>query len=136
MTIRRIGDSEPVEVLAPDELARRKEEEEWRRYERRHGLDVREEHARLALRLGAAITVPEYTGDLWWFVRDVNGPERTITAGTIIFGQVRERSFPFDLVEPKRLWHWSELNEAAEAYRVVEQALGRVRTAVRKPRAA
>jgi len=29
-------------------------------------------------------------------VRDVNGIERTITAGTLIFDQPRERSFPFD----------------------------------------
>lgn len=40
------------------------------------------------------ITVPNYTGELWWFVRDVNGIERTITAGTLIFDQPRERTFP------------------------------------------
>ncbi len=65
-----MGSSE-AEVIAPDELTRRKEEAEWQRYRRAHGLDVRNEHERLALRLGDPITVPSYTGDLWWFVRDV-----------------------------------------------------------------
>lgn len=70
VTVRRMGSSE-AEVIAPDELTRRKEEAEWQRYRRAHGLDVRNEHERLALRLGDPITVPSYTGDLWWFVRDV-----------------------------------------------------------------
>jgi hypothetical protein len=34
--------------------------------------------------------VPDFTRDLWWFVRDVHGIERTITAVTEIFEQPRE----------------------------------------------
>ena len=113
VTIRRVGATDPVEVIAPDELARRKEEAEWKRYERAKGLDRRNEHARLALRLGDPVSVPTFTGDLWWFVRDVNGIARSIPAGTLIFEQPRERTFPFDLVEPVKLWHIRERNDAA-----------------------
>jgi len=112
VTVRRIGSSEPVEVIAPDELARRKDEAEWQRYRRAHGLDARDEHVRLALRLGDPITVPSYTRELWWFVRDVNGIDRTITAGTLIFEQPRERTFPFELVEPLMIWR-RQINEVA-----------------------
>ena len=52
VTIRRIGDAAPVEVVSPDELARRKEEADWQRYRQAHGLDLEAEHALLALRLG------------------------------------------------------------------------------------
>jgi len=113
VTLRRIGSREPVEVVAADELARRKEEAELQRYRRALGLDVREEHARLALRLGDTFTVPHYTRDLWWFTRDVNGVDRTVTGATFLFEQPRERTFPFDAVEPLRLWNAAEKNEAA-----------------------
>ena len=125
-----------MEVVAPDELARRKEEAEWRLWQSRHGLDVRAEHARLALKVGDVLTVPDYTGELWWFVRDVNGIDRTITAATIIFEQVRERTFPFDLVELKRLWHRHEANEARAAYEATERKLGQSSDDARRSRAA
>lgn len=126
ITLRRVDVDEPVEIVPPDELARRKEEAEWQRYRRSHGLDVREEHARLALRLGDPVEVPIYTHMIWWLVRDVNGPERTVTAGTLIFDRPRERTFPFDLVKPVRVWGPYERNEAARWFAVVEHRLGKL----------
>src|SRR5688572_20684657 len=115
VTLRRVGDAESVEVVPADELARRKDEAEWERYRRSHGLDQLAEHRRLALGFGATITVPAFTRDVWWFVRDVNGVERTITAATLLFDQPRERTFPFDLVEPVNLVTLGDLNDAAVA---------------------
>jgi hypothetical protein len=112
VTIRRVGHDDPVEVVQPDELARRKEEAEWQRWRRTHGYDVWGEHRLLALQLGDTITVPRYSIDIWWFVRDVNGIDRTITAGTFIFDQVRERSFPFEMVEVLDLSESHDINEA------------------------
>jgi hypothetical protein len=123
VTLRRVGRSEPVEVVAPDELARRKEEAEWEHYRRSHGLDQWEEHARLALKRGETITVPDYTGELWWFVRDVNGVDRTVTAATVIFEQPRERTFPFDLVEPLVLSDLGDENEAARVFAALDNRL-------------
>jgi hypothetical protein len=136
VTVRRIGSDAPVEVVPPDELARRKEEAEWQRYRRAHGLDVEDEHARLALRLGDPVSVPRFTGDLWWFVRDVNGLDRTITAGTLIFDQPRERTFPFDLVELVPLWDPADENEAAFWFDAVQRRLGPVRRRTPRKRAA
>ena len=113
VTIRRIGDDEPVEVIGPDELAWRKDDEEWQRYRRAHGLDVWDEHELLALQLGSVIASAGYTGpDLWWFVVDVNGIERRITARTRLFGTPYEQVFSFDVVEPLRLSAPGERNDA------------------------
>lgn len=125
VTVRRIGSSEPVEVIAPDELARRKDEAEWQRFRQSHGLDLTNEHERLAVRFGDPITVASYTGELWWFVRDVDGVDRTITAGTLIFDQPRERTFPFELVEPLRVWG-VQRNEIAMWQARVQSRLGPV----------
>src|SRR5450755_4256334 len=116
VAIRRAGSDGQVEVVSHDELARRKEEAEWQRYRRSHGLDVELEHALLALQIGNVVTVASYTHQVWWFVRDVNGIDRIITACTFIFEQPRERAFPFDPVKPLRLWHTHERNEAARYY--------------------
>lgn len=102
-----------MEVVPDGELVRRQEEAKWREYQQRHGLDLRDEHARLALKTGSVVQVSEYTGDLWWFVADVNGIDREITARTLIFEQPFERMFPFEMVEPVTLWHAGEHNEAA-----------------------
>jgi hypothetical protein len=125
VVIRQAGQPKPVGVLEPDELARRKEEAEWQLHRQRLGLDVREDHRRFALDLGDALTVPKYTGDIWWFVRDVNGPARTITAAALIFDQPRERTFPFDLVEVLELWDSHQINEAHIAYSRLNRLLGR-----------
>jgi hypothetical protein len=126
VTVRRIGVVEPVEVVAPDELERRKAEAEWQRYRRTHGLDLTDEHKRLALRLGDTITVPSYAGELWWFVRDVDGIDRTIAAGTLIFDQPRERTFPFELTEPFTPWP-IQRNEAQWWWEQIQARLGPVR---------
>jgi hypothetical protein len=125
----RIDGVEPVEIVPADELARRKEEAEWQRYRRSHGLDQWEEHRKLALRRGATITAPDYTGELWWFVLDVNGLDRTITAVTEIFEQMRERTFPFDLVEPVTLYDQWDIHEAT---RVFGELAGRLSDPSRK----
>lgn len=127
MTVRRIGSGDPIEVLSGDEFARRKEEAEWQRHRRPHGLDIQDEHARLALQPGDVVIVSQYTGDVWWFVRDVDGIARVVTAGTFLFDQPRERTFPFELVEPFRLWHIHEQNEAALCFARLQARLGRVR---------
>jgi hypothetical protein len=137
VTVRRIGSAEPVEVVAPDELARRKEEAEWERQRRSQGIDLRDEHARYALKLGEPFLTPSYTGDLWWFVRDVNGPDRTITGATLIFEQPIERTFPFEMVETFRIWHIEDQNDAAIYVAKIASRLGPVRKRRRKkPRAA
>lgn len=97
--IRRVGE-DVADVVPHDELVRRKEEAEWRAIERRWGTDLREEHALLALRPGDTVQVADYTGEMRWFVTDVNGIMRTITARTLIFECLVERTFPFQMVSP------------------------------------
>lgn len=114
LTLRRFGSDEPGEVVTPDELERR----QWQRE-----LERIEEHRRLALRRGDTITVPDYTGELWWFVRDVNGLERDITAATLIFEQPRERTFSFEAVELLMLWHQWDYHEALRVFAKLERRL-------------
>lgn len=123
VTIRRIADN-PVEVVDSAELVRRKEEAESHRHRLRHGHDLSDEHSRLALKFGAPVVVQGYTHDIWWLVRDVNGPDRTITAAALIFGQPRERTFPFDLVTPVELRTANEQNEAARYSAELKTRLG------------
>jgi hypothetical protein len=94
LTLRRIDSDEPGEVVPPDELERRQV---------RRQLEAYEEHRRLALRRGETIVASDYTRELWWYVRDVNGLNREITAATYIFEQPREHTFPFEAVELLRL---------------------------------
>ena len=115
IVIRHVGSNEPVEIVAPDELERRKDEAMGQRYSARHGLDMVDEHARLALAYGAVITVPAFHADLWWFVLDVNGPERTITAATLLFDQLKEATLPFDAVAVPTMFPL-ELNEAGVVF--------------------
>jgi len=86
-------------------------------------LTVFEENARLRLSRDALVLVPEYTEGLWWFVTDVNYPDRTITAATLMFGQLREVTFPFGAVELHTLWTIAEQNEAGVAWRQVSAEL-------------
>lgn len=121
MTLRRVGSSEPVEVVAPDELARRKEAE-WERYRRSHGLDQWEKRARRALQRGETITVPNYTGELWWFVRDVNGidgrspPQRSSSTAA-------RAHVPLRSPEPLVLWDPGDENEAARVFMTLDDDL-------------
>lgn len=88
------------------------------------------EHELLALRRDDTVTVPEYTGEVWWFVLDVNGIAREITADTLIFDRPFERTFPFRMVVPREL----ETHEQAEgvvALRRLKQLRGKGRN--RKP---
>ena len=112
VVIRHFDTGESIEVVASDTLQRRKEEAEWQRYRQSHGLDMREEHAKLALGLGDPLTVPGYTRDIWWFVVDVNGIDKTVSAATLLFDQPRERTFPFELVELAWLFGGHETREA------------------------
>lgn len=134
VVIRHADQDDPVEVVSHEELVRRKEEHEWQEYARRTGLDLRDEHARLALHDGDVITVPGYTRDLWWFVCDVDGIDRQITARTFVFEQPRERTFPFDLVEPRPLWHIAERNEAASHHQRLVHHFGQSRRVGRASR--
>ncbi|HEY4277676.1 MAG TPA: hypothetical protein VGM91_05625 [Conexibacter sp.] len=111
-----------MEVVSPATLLRRKEEAEWQRISRARGYDLYAEHALLALAQGDIVTAARYTGDLWWFVRDVNGVERTITAATVMFDQAVERTFPFEMVESYRLWP-TQVNEKTAWIERLEQEL-------------
>lgn len=62
-----------------------------------------------------------------WFVRDLNGPERTITGATLIFEQPFERTFPFEMVETFRLWHVTDHDYARQWFERVQARLGAVR---------
>lgn len=128
VTLRKIGRDDAVEVVAPGELERRKEEAQWEQYRRAHGFENWGEHERLALKLGEPFRVPVYTQDLWWFVRDVNGIDRTVTGGTLLFDQPRERTFPFEMVETFRLWNVDERSEAALWWARVQGRLGPITT--------
>jgi hypothetical protein len=86
-------------VVSADELSRRKEEAEWQHFVRANGIDLRHDHALLALRPGAVVMVPAYTDRIWWFASDVNGIEMIVTACTVLFGTPIERTFPFPMVE-------------------------------------
>ena len=92
-----------TEVVPPRELVRRKLAAEQAERARRRGYDLVSEHALLALPLGGVVRVPDYTGDIWWFVTDVLGPERTIAACTVLFEQLRVETFPFDITYPGTL---------------------------------
>jgi hypothetical protein len=73
-------------------------------------VDLWAEQELLGLRRNDTITVPEYTGEIWWFVLDVNGIARAITADTLIFDRPFEHTFPFRMVIPREL----EAHERAE----------------------
>jgi hypothetical protein len=73
-------------------------------------VDLWAEQELLGLRRDDTITVPEYTGEIWWFVLDVNGIARAITADTLIFDRPVEHTFPFRMVIPREL----EAHERAE----------------------
>lgn len=124
VTIRHVGGTGPVEVVAPDELEARKLQAEWEQYASSRGLDDYDEHARLALRLGDPVAAPFLTGEMWWFVCDVNGPARTITVRTFIFDMPTERTFALEMVEPLRLRHIAEKNEAARVWVRLNASLG------------
>jgi hypothetical protein len=77
-------------------------------------LDYRNIQRLLALRREDVIVMEsERAAGLWWFVHDVDGPNRTITARTLIFDQPREETFSFALVEPLPLFTAAEHNQAA-----------------------
>lgn len=80
----------------------------------------------LALRRDDTITVPEYTGDIWWFVLDVNGLSRAVTADTLIFDRPFEQTFPFRMVIPRKL-EVSELAEGVVALKRLKTLRGRDR---------
>lgn len=58
---------------------------------------------------------------MWWFVQDVNGLERAITADTLIFDRPFERAFPFHMVEPRPLQNRDEENEATVALNLLRR---------------
>ncbi|MGO9488247.1 MAG: hypothetical protein ACLQBB_04365 [Solirubrobacteraceae bacterium] len=75
-----------------------------------------------ALRPDTTITVPEYVANIWWFVLDVNAPERTVTADTVMFDTRMERTFPFDLVETWRQpTSWNEHTEVEVGLRRLKE---------------
>jgi hypothetical protein len=119
VTIKRVGATEPVEILSATQMAQRVEEVAEIRAITAVDLDVWAEQERLApflkLKRDDTILVPSYTDQMWWFVECVNGAERTITADTLLFSRRSEQTFEFSLVEPRPLRSRDEECEAAVA---------------------
>jgi len=65
-----------------------------------------------ALKEGDTITLTGDTTKVWWFTHHVNGPERTVSARTLILDQRRDADLPFAQIEPYRP---QNLNEESEA---------------------
>jgi len=93
-------------MMSLPERARRRTQSNWTG----PSVDLWAEQELLGLRRDDTITVPEYTGEIWWFVLDVNGIARAITADTFIFDRPVEHTFPFRMVIPREL----EAHERAE----------------------
>ncbi|HEY4452051.1 MAG TPA: hypothetical protein VGN13_10715 [Solirubrobacteraceae bacterium] len=125
ITIRRVGADTPEETISAPEMARHVDKVRWIRETTAVSLDVYAEQERLAtyLRLepNDTVTIPAYTQDAWWFVQDVDAPQRALTADTLLFGVPLERTFHFHMVVPRRLRECGEECEAAVALNTLKQ---------------
>lgn len=74
--------------------------------------DMLDEQRLYALKEGDTITLTGDTTQVWWFTHHVNGPERTVSARTLILDQRREADLPFAQIEP---YQPQNLNEESEA---------------------
>jgi hypothetical protein len=109
-------------MMSLPERARRRSQATWTG----PSVDLWAEQELLGLRRNDTITVPEYTGEIWWFVLDVNGIARVITADTLIFDRPFERTFPFRMVIPREL-DISEQAEGIVALKRLKQLRGKDR---------
>jgi hypothetical protein len=127
VTIRQIGEQK-VEVVPAERFPRRKTLADYTgltiRFEEILPWELLDEQELLALRPGAPIAIEDDADRLQWFVRDIHGPERMITAATVMFDQPRQRTVAFDLVRPVELAAEDEA-DAARAIRIIDQRLGR-----------
>lgn len=112
ITIRQVDGASAVRTIEPQEIDRVRRERELSRnvaaYTHdgaRHSLqdwararELRRLQAILALRLGDVVHDYASTGDLWWFVIDVNGVGQTVTARTMMVGQPFEKTFTFSQI--------------------------------------
>lgn len=128
MTIRQIGE-EKVDVVPAECFPGRKALADYGgptiRFEPVLPWELLDEQELLALRSGAPIAIEDDPERLPWFVRDINGPERMITAATVMFDQPRQRTVSFDVVRPVELAAEDEA-DAARAIRIIDQRFGRV----------
>jgi hypothetical protein len=121
--VRYIEGSRAAEMMSVPERARRREEMAWSGI----SVDLWADQELLAMRRDDTITVPEYTGEVWWFVLDVNGLARAITADTLLFDRPFERTFPFRMVIPHKRENWDENVEAVVALDRLKQLRGKDR---------
>lgn len=135
ITIRYVGGQKPTEIVDAPALRRRDEELSWLRVTVSETIswDLWDNQTLLALRRNDTITVPDYTGEVWWFVLDVDGPAKAITADTLLFDQPFERSFPFRMVLQRDMETWEENVEAAVALDRLTQLRGNARTQQQPP---
>jgi hypothetical protein len=105
--VRKIGQSRE-EAIPLSEIRRR---------EMQQAELIYHQHRLLALQLGAAVTVDSYTGEMWWFVADIDGPQGKLTAKTIMFDVAMTKTFSFALVKPRPAYDVSEEIEANIARR-------------------
>ncbi len=124
--IRVIGGDGTERIVAPGQL---ETENGLRR--RREANEMRRQQELFALRPGEVITVRPITATLsdpqlrwyvetglWWFTARVNGPERTVTAKTMIVERERKEDFPLDVIRTYSLASPGEIYEA-DRYRSV-----------------
>ncbi len=127
VTIRQIGE-EKVGAVPAERFPRRKTLADYGaptiRFEPVLPWELLEEQELLALSPGAPIAIKDDAERLPWFVRDINGPERMITAVTVMFDQPRQRTDSFDLVRPVELAA-EDKADAARVIRIIDQRLGR-----------
>jgi hypothetical protein len=128
VTIRQIGEQK-VDVVPAERFPRRKTLADYGgptiRFEPVLPWELLDEQALLALSPGAPIAIEDDPERLPWFVRDINGPERMITAATVMFDQPRQRTVSFDLVRLVELAAEDEA-DAARAIGIIDQRFGRV----------
>lgn len=120
--IRVVGPDGSERIVAPDQLAA---ESELRRQRERR--EMRRQQELFALEDGDVVAIRRTSTTLadprlrwyaetglWWFTARVNGPERTVTARTIVVERKCEEDFAFDVI---RKFAPASAGEAQEADR-------------------
>jgi hypothetical protein len=142
---RRKPDNGPIRVVGPDGSERMvapgqlEAENELRRA--REAREMRRQQELFALRRGDIVTVRQTTATLadprlrwyaetglWWFTARVNGPERTITAKTIIIERKCEEDFAFDVIRTYSPTSPNDVHEADQYRRALRMPLPTRRT--------
>jgi hypothetical protein len=121
VTIRYISGDKPTEVVTSPDMRRRTEEAKWLRETEGMSMDQWIEQSLFALKRDDTITVPDYTGEVWWFVQEVDGPAKAITADTLLFDQYFLRNFPFYMARPRVAVNYAEQKEATVGLDMLKQ---------------